>query len=56
VNDLVYKHELEEWGKRTDMKLVTTVDPGGEKPGWTLRRPAAETMCLSLYRAQPQDD
>ena len=35
VNDLVYKNELEDWGKRSDMKLVVTVDPGGEKAGWT---------------------
>ncbi len=34
VDDLVYKHELEEWGKRPDVKLVTTVDPGGETPDW----------------------
>jgi sulfhydrogenase subunit gamma (sulfur reductase) len=34
VNDLVYKHELEEWGKRGDVKLITTVDPGGETPEW----------------------
>jgi NAD(P)H-flavin reductase len=34
VADLVYKHELEEWGKRLDVKLVTTVDPGGETPEW----------------------
>lgn len=34
VADLVYKYELEEWGKREDMKLVTTVDPGGETPEW----------------------
>jgi sulfhydrogenase subunit gamma (sulfur reductase) len=34
VDDLVYKRELDEWGTRTDMKLVVTVDPGGEKPGW----------------------
>ena len=34
VADLVYKHELDEWGKRTDMTLVTTVDPGGETPEW----------------------
>ncbi len=34
VNDLVYKHELEEWGKRGDVKLITTVDPGGETPDW----------------------
>ena len=34
VADLVYKQELGEWGKRSDMKLVTTVDPGGENPEW----------------------
>jgi len=34
VDDLVYKYELDEWGKRRDMKLVTTVDPGGETPEW----------------------
>jgi hypothetical protein len=27
VADLVYKHELDDWGKRKDMKLVVTVDP-----------------------------
>ncbi len=34
VADLVYKAELKEWGERPDMKLVTTVDPGGETPEW----------------------
>lgn len=34
VGDLVYKHELEEWQNRPDVKLVVTVDPGGETPGW----------------------
>ncbi len=34
VQDLVYKHELEEWGKRGDVKLITTVDPGGETKEW----------------------
>jgi NAD(P)H-flavin reductase len=34
VADLVYKNELDEWGGRTDMRLVTTVDPGGETPDW----------------------
>jgi sulfhydrogenase subunit gamma (sulfur reductase) len=34
VADLVYKRELEEWGKRPDVKLITTVDPGGETPDW----------------------
>jgi sulfhydrogenase subunit gamma (sulfur reductase) len=34
VADLVYKSELDEWGKRGDVNLVTTVDPGGETPEW----------------------
>ena len=34
VADLVYKQELDEWGKRSDVKLVTTVDPGGETLDW----------------------
>jgi NAD(P)H-flavin reductase len=34
VADLVYKHELQEWSERRDVKLVTTVDPGGETPDW----------------------
>ena len=34
VRDLVYKRELEEWGGRGDVKLVTTVDPGGETAEW----------------------
>ena len=34
VNDLVYKHELKEWNERPDIKLITTVDPGGQTPDW----------------------
>jgi NAD(P)H-flavin reductase len=34
VGDLVYKRELEEWSKRTDLKICLTVDPGGETPEW----------------------
>jgi len=34
VNDLVYKYELENWQRRKDVKLITTVDPGGESPDW----------------------
>jgi len=34
VADLVYKHELKEWGERPDVKLITTVDPGGQTPDW----------------------
>ncbi len=34
VADLVYKHELAEWDARSDVKLLTTVDPGGQTPDW----------------------
>ena len=34
VNDLVYKSELKEWADRPDVKMVTTVDPGGETADW----------------------
>jgi sulfhydrogenase subunit gamma (sulfur reductase) len=34
VSDLVYKHELKEWSERPDIKLITTVDPGGQTPDW----------------------
>jgi len=34
VNDLVYKHELAEWDARPDVKLIQTVDPGGQTPDW----------------------
>jgi sulfhydrogenase subunit gamma (sulfur reductase) len=34
VTDLVYKHELKEWEDRPDIKLITTVDPGGQTPEW----------------------
>jgi NAD(P)H-flavin reductase len=34
VADLVYKHELKEWEERPDIRLVTTVDPGGQTPDW----------------------
>jgi sulfhydrogenase subunit gamma (sulfur reductase) len=34
VSDLVYKDELEEWTKRSDLKTVLTVDPGGQSESW----------------------
>jgi len=34
VNDLVYKSELKEWSDRPDVRMVTTVDPGGETAEW----------------------
>jgi NAD(P)H-flavin reductase len=34
VKDLVYKHELQDWERRRDVKVITTVDPGGESPDW----------------------
>lgn len=35
VGDLVYKRELKEWEERPDVKLWSTVDPGGETPDWS---------------------
>jgi len=34
VNDLVYKEELKEWADRPDVRMVTTVDPGGQTADW----------------------
>ncbi len=34
VADLVYKREIAEWEKRDDVRLVKTVDPGGETEDW----------------------
>ncbi len=34
VEDLVYKEELKHWDERPDVKLIQTVDPGGETPEW----------------------
>ena len=34
IADLVYKAELREWESRSDVKLVRTVDPGGEDETW----------------------
>jgi sulfhydrogenase subunit gamma (sulfur reductase) len=30
--DLVYKHELKQWKEMKDVNLITTLDPGGDKP------------------------
>jgi len=35
VADLVYKRELEDWAARADVRLIVTVDPGGETPDWS---------------------
>ncbi|HUS59363.1 MAG TPA: FAD/NAD(P)-binding protein [Planctomycetota bacterium] len=34
VGDLIYRRELEQWAERSDVRLVITVDPGGETPDW----------------------
>lgn len=34
VGDLVYKDEMREWEKAPGVRVVRTVDPGGERPGW----------------------
>ena len=34
VDEVVYRHELEEWARRGDLNVVTAVDPGGEDDVW----------------------
>jgi NAD(P)H-flavin reductase len=34
VADLVYKDEMNEWAAVPGVRVVRTVDPGGEAPGW----------------------
>lgn len=53
VADLVYKHELKEWGERSDVKLITTVDPGGQTPDWKGEIGFVPTV---LEKAAPKSD
>jgi sulfhydrogenase subunit gamma (sulfur reductase) len=34
LGDLVYRCELDEWGKRGDIEVTLTLDPGGETEEW----------------------
>ena len=34
VADLVYKHELAQWDARDDVRVIQTVDPGGQTDDW----------------------
>ena len=34
VGDLVCRDELDEWAKAPDVRVLKTVDPGGETPDW----------------------
>lgn len=34
VADLVYKNEIKHWEDRSDVNMITTVDPGGETESW----------------------
>jgi sulfhydrogenase subunit gamma (sulfur reductase) len=34
VGDLVFRDELAEWAKQPNVKVIQTVDPGGETPDW----------------------
>jgi NAD(P)H-flavin reductase len=53
VGDLVFKQELAEWEKRSDIKTVLTVDPGGETPDWHGRVGFVPTI---LGEEQPSPD
>lgn len=34
MDDLIYKNELAEWEHRPDVRIIVTVDPGGQGNGW----------------------
>ncbi len=34
LSDIIYKKEINEWKSRGDLKIVVTVDPGGETASW----------------------
>ena len=53
VADLVYKHELSEWEKMSDVNLVQTVDPGGETPDW---KHHSGFVPMVLEQAAPKPD
>lgn len=53
VADLVYKQELEEWSKRTDLKLWEAVDPGGQSPDW---KGEVALVPVLLEKAAPSAD
>ena len=53
AEDLVYKRELDEWSKRTDVNLIKTVDPGGETPDWDGEVGFVPTI---LQQSQPRPD
>ena len=49
--DLLYKDELAQWAERGDLRLVTTVDPGGQSPDWTGRVGLVPTVLEDLAPA-----
>ncbi|MBI5208561.1 MAG: FAD/NAD(P)-binding protein [Elusimicrobia bacterium] len=53
VADLVYKDELAGWAGRSDVELVTTVDPGGETPDWKGRVGFVPTVLKEMPAAAP---
>lgn len=53
VADLVYKQELKEWADRPDIRLITTVDPGGQTPDW---KGEVGFVPMVLEKAAPSSD
>jgi NAD(P)H-flavin reductase len=54
VADLVYKAELKEWESRSDVKLIKTVDPGGEDESWDGEVGFVPTV-LERFSPSPQE-
>ncbi len=51
--DLVYKRELKLWEEREDVRLIKTVDPGGNSPDWDGKVGFVPTV---LEEAAPSSD
>lgn len=53
VQDLVYKREIAHWDERPDVRMIKTVDPGGESEGWNGKIGFVPTV---LSEASPSPD
>ena len=47
--DIPYRHELDQWDKIDQIRLVRTVDPGGETPDWQGQIGFVPTVLSQVY-------
>lgn len=55
VADLIYKRELKEWEARKDIKLIKTVDPGGETKDWDGKVGLVPMVLEKSYSGKPKE-